>query len=451
MTHDEITALLHREIVPVTGCTGPTAYALAAAACRQYVTGNILSWNVAVSPAYLKMGFGVATPGTSRTGIAVAAAAGFAGGDASLGLQVLKNTTADDLSKAFAFCDAGIIRISAAEQESGIYVRNEIETDRETVMAVVRHTHDGLCLIRVDDQTVYTGDQEIQEERLEDHPDQLSLDDIFSYAETCTCEETAFLENAYRINLALAEDGIRGGCGLKTGRALLERAAGTASGDLFDHPLRYLPGSVEDRINILVCAASDARMGGSRLPASAAMGDGNQGITLLLPIGVYGEYLHKPVHEITRAMAFGALMLFYVKMHIGRAAAMCLCAIAASAGAAAGICALRGLSRSQTEAAVKNAISPLAGMLCDGAKNACALKMSAAVRSALQAVELASLGVEAGYYDGICDDSLTDTVSAITDIANQTMDFLDSCMVQTILQKEKRRRFSDESPERQGD
>ena len=165
---------------------------------------------------------------------------------------------------------------------------------------------------------------------------------------------------------------------------------------------------MEDRINLLVCAASDARMGGSRLPASAAMGDGNQGITLLLPIGIYGESLHKPAYEITRAMAFGALMLFYVKMHIGRAAAMCMCAIAASAGAAAGICALRGLTRSQTEAAVKNAITPLAGMLCDGAKNACALKMSVAVRSALQAADLASLGVEAGYYDGICDDSLKD-------------------------------------------
>ena len=449
MTHKEITALLHSEIVPVTGCTGPTAYALAAAACRPYVTGSILSWNVVVSPAYLKMGFGVATPGTSRTGIGVAAAAGFIGGDASLGLQVLKNTTADDLRKALAICDSGIIRISAAEKETGIYVRNEMTTDHETVTAVVRHTHDGLRLIRVGDETVYSVDPDVQEERLEDHPDLLSLDDIFSYAETCTDEETAFLEGAYRINLALAEDGIRGGFGLKTGRALLERTAGNAAGDLFEHPFRYLPDSVEDRINLLVCAASDARMGGSRLPASAAMGDGNQGITLLLPIGIYGESLHKPAYEITRAMAFGALMLFYVKMHIGRAAAMCMCAIAASAGAAAGICALRGLTRSQTEAAVKNAITPLAGMLCDGAKNACALKMSVAVRSALQAADLASLGVEAGYYDGICDDSLKDTVSAVTDIANQSLDFLDSCMVQTILQKEMRGRNSDESPERQ--
>ena len=136
-------------------------------------------------------------------------------------------------------------------------------------------------------------------------------------------------------------------------------------------------------------------------------------------------------------MALGALMLFYVKMQIGRAAAMCLCAIAAAAGVAAGYGYLRGLTEAQIKGAVKNVISPLAGMLCDGAKNACALKMSIAASGALQSVELAELGVEAGYYDGVCDDSLEDTVSAITQIANETMDMMDDCMVRTILNKTK--------------
>ena len=439
MNHEEINRLLQREIEAVTGCTGPTAYALAAAACRKYVTGNILQYHVFVSPAYLKMGFGVATPGTARTGIPVASAAGFIGGDPSLGMQVLSRMTDDDIRRAEAFCSSISICVSAAEGETGIYVRDEIVTDRETVLSVVSRTHDGLSLIRVNGEDVFTAALSGQEERLEDHPDSLSLDDIFAYADTCTEEETAFLKEHYRINLALAEDGIRGGFGLQTGRALLALSVlPEHPPDLFTNPMRYLPDTVRDRINILVCAASDARMGGSRLPASAAMGDGNQGITLLLPIGLYGEAMHKPLPEITRAMALGALMLFYVKMHIGRAAAMCLCAIAASAGAAAGIAALRGLPRLQIEAAVKNAVSPLAGMLCDGAKNACALKMSAAAGSALQSVDLASLGVECGYYDGICDDTLEDTVRAITKIANETMDFMDDRMVRTILAKAER-------------
>lgn len=439
MTHSEITKLLHDEMIPVTGCTGPTAYALAAASCRKYVTGKIKEFRVYVSPAYLKMGFGVATPGTTRTGIEIATAAGFVGGDPSLGMQVLKNTTDEDIEKAVQMCDEGIITVFSASGEKGVYVRNEIETDLETVCSVVAHTHDGLSFIRVNGTEMFRADPAVGEERIEDHPDCLSLDEVFHYAETCTLDEVGFLLDGYRINLALAEDGIRGGFGLKTGQALLKRTflGREEPKDLLEHPLLYLPESLQERSNILVSAASDGRMGGSRLPAMAAMGDGNQGLTLLIPIGVAGTVMHKSELETARAMALGALMLFYVKMQIGRAAAMCLCAIAAAAGVAAGYGYLRGLTEAQIKGAVKNVISPLAGMLCDGAKNACALKMSIAASGALQSVELAELGVEAGYYDGVCDDSLEDTVSAITQIANETMDMMDDCMVRTILNKTK--------------
>ena len=168
-----------------------------------------------------------------------------------------------------------------------------------------------------------------------------------------------------------------------------------------------------------------------------ATGSGNQGLTLLLPIGAAADAMHVSDLKKARAMALGALMLFYVKMHTGRAAAMCLCAIAASAGVAAGYGYLRDLSESQIKASVKNVISPLAGMLCDGAKNACALKMAIAAESALQAVELAAEGVEANAYDGVCQDTLEDTVKTITRIANESMLMMDDYMVKAILEKNK--------------
>jgi L-cysteine desulfidase len=439
MTHSKITKLLHDEMIPVTGCTGPTAYALAAANCRKYVTGKIKAFRVFVSPAYLKMGFGVATPGTTKTGIEIATAAGFIGGDPDLGMQVLKNTTDADIAKAARMCEEGIISVFSATGEKGVYVRNEIETDCEIVLSVVAHTHDGLVMVQVNGEDIFKADQVAYEDRIEHHPDSLSLDDMFQYANTCSMEEVGFLLDGYQVNLALAEDGIRGGYGLKTGRALLKRsfAGREEPEDLFECPLNYLPESMAERINILVCGASDGRMGGSRLPAVAAMGDGNQGLTLLLPIGVAGEAEGKSELEKARAMALGALMLIYVKARVGRAAAMCLCAIAASAGVAAGYGYLRGLSEAEIKGAVKNVISPLAGMLCDGAKNACALKMSIAASGALQSVDLAELGVEAGYYDGVCDDALEDTVNAITQIAGETMDLMDDCMVRVILKKTK--------------
>ncbi len=437
MLHHEITNLLRDELAPATGCTGPTAYALAAAACRAYVTGDIRHFRVYVSPAYLKIGFGVATPGTSTPGIEIAAAAGFVAGDPARGMQVLQPVTAADLERAHSLCAQGRLSVHSAPEQKGVYVRCEIETSRETVVSVVSHTHDGLCLVQVNGADVFRADPSALPDRIEDHPDSLSLSDIFQYARTCTLDETGFLLEGYRINRALAEDGIRGAYGLGTGRALLLRALDRqpAPSDLLQDPLHDLPASIEMQSLILVCGACDGRMGGSRLPAMAAMGDGNQGLTLLLPLGVAGHALGKSDLETARAMALGALILFYIKMRIGRASAMCLCALASAAGVAAGYGALRGLSERQIEGAVKNVLSPLAGMLCDGAKNACALKMSVAVSTALRAVDWAALDVQPGYYDGLCDDSLEQTVHIITQVTNQTMEMLDLCMVNAILHK----------------
>lgn len=451
MDHNEITALLRQEIEPVTGCTGPTAYALAAAACRQYLTAPVQSIRVYVSPAYLKMGFGVATPGTTETGIEIATAAGLTGGSPAAGMQVLKSTTDEHIRQAEELLKQVQVSVFSSPGEKGVYVRDEIETAAETVEAVVSHTHDGLRLIRVNGQEVFRRDPAKEEERIEDHPQRLSLADVFDYADSCTLEEAGFLLEHYRTNLALAEDGIRGGYGMKTGQALLRQAwvGREQPPDLLERPLDYLPADMEKRIRILVSGASDGRMGGSRLPAVAAMGDGNQGLTLLLPLGVAGEALASGRLATARAMALGALMLFYVKMHIGRAAATCLCAIAAASGVAAGYGRLRGLDREQIKAAVKNVISPLTGMLCDGAKNACALKMSVAAATALQAVELAEMGSEPGYYDGVCDETLEDTVSGVTDLVNETMDYMDDCMVRVILNKTRRRTADREARERE--
>lgn len=438
MTHNEITKLLHDEMVLATGCTGPTAYALAAASCRKYVTGTIKSFKVFVSPAYLKMGFGVATPGTKKTGIEIATAAGFIAGNPDLRLQVLRDLSDSDVEKAVEMCEKGIISVFSDSKAKGVYVRDEIETDSKTVLSVVAQTHDGLSLIQVNGKDVFRADQiENYNQRIETRPDCLSINDIFQYISVCTLNEVVFLLDGYHISLTLAEDGIREGFGLKSGRALLKQSYTGLSEpeDFFQNPLSYLPKSLEDRINILVCGASDGRMGGSKFPAMAAMGDGNQGLTLLLPIGAAGEAMHKSELEIARAMALGTLMLFYIKMRIGRAAAMCLCAIAASAGVAAGYGYLRGLSRRQIEGAIKNVITPLAGMLCDGAKNACALKMSIAAGGALRAVKLAEMGVEAGFYDGICDDSLEGTIDAITQVANKSMDLIDDCIINAISDK----------------
>ena len=441
MTHSELTALLRKEMTLATGCTGPTAYALAAANCRRYMTAPAETIEVCVSPAYLKMGVGVATPGTDRKGIEIAAAAGLVCGDPDAGMQVLKNASPEDIEKAAELADSGIIKVRNAMGKRGVYVLCEIATANETVSSLVEKTHDGVAWIKVNEKTVFEAKAAEEAPRLEDDPEALKLNDIFEYVSTASLEEVGFILDAYRVNRALAEDGLKKALGLGSGKALLRKSLKDRgmeeSEEIFNDPLAYLPDDPAECTDILVSAASDARMGGSSLPAVAAMGDGNQGITATLPIGVFGELGGHTELETARALALSCLMLFFVKMNIGRAAAMCLCAIAASAGVAAGLGRLNGLSEEQIKAAVKNTITPLTGMVCDGAKGGCALKMSVAARTAISSVSMAAYGVEVGFYDGISNDSLEETIANITDLANSSMDTMDNLMVETILSKKK--------------
>lgn len=441
MTNSELTALLKREMIPALGCTGPTAYALATACCRPFLTAAPREVTVYVSPAFLKIGFGVATPGTTEPGIPIAAALGLVGGDYTLGLQVLKPCTDRDVKKAGELEKSGLIKVLCAWEKTGVYVRAEVTTDHEKVVAVVEHTHDGVSLIEVN------GEKKLEkkvcsEADLNPDPERLTLEDIFSYVNTVDTGELRFLLDGYIMSLKLAEDGLVQGFGLKSGRAYLGEIYGDhPPDDLYERPMKYLPADILKKSKILVAAASDARMGGSRLPAMAAMGDGNQGLTALLPVGIVAESLKKSEDETIRALALSCLMLFYVKMHVGRASAFCLCAIAASAGASAGCAYLKGANEKQLRASVKNSISPLCGMLCDGAKNACALKMAIAATTAISSVALAFRDVECGFYDGVADDTLEETITCITDIAAGSMDLLDRAMVDGILKKSERRRL----------
>ena len=441
MVSHDFTALLKKEMVPARGCTGPVSYALAGACCRPYLTAPVREVRVFVSPSQLKIGFGVATPGTSRPGIDVPAALGLISGDWTLGLSVLDPCTEADVEKALSLVDSGTVKVLCAHEKTGLYIRCEVDTEKENVVAVVSGRYDGVSLIRVNGETRFSGPA-LSEEEAADLPEPFTLDQVFSYLHDVDPEEIRFLLDGYRMNLALAEDGLRQGFGLRSGRAFLQAYfdGRPLPKDLFLRPFDWLPADPQIRSRILVAAASDARMGGSRLPAMAAMGDGNQGLTAMIPVGVTAEALRKDDAETIRALALSCLTLFFVKLNIGRESSFCLCSIAASSGVAAGVGLLRGLNEEEISSAVKNTIAPLCGMLCDGAKNACALKMQIASDAAFSGVRLAEAGVSCGFYDGVADDTLEGTVSCVAAMATESQDLLDAAMVRQILKKTARKR-----------
>ncbi len=440
MDKHEITKMLKKEMAPALGCTAPTAYALATACCKALLTAQPNEVKIYVSPALLKLGFGVATPGTTQPGIAIAAAIGLAGGDYKLGMQVLKPCTGLDVEKAHEWVNQGLIQVLCDSEKTGIYVRAEISTSNEKAIAVVENEVDWISSIEVNGEKKLVAPPH-HNESATDSINKLCLEDIFAYINTADTNELTFLLDGYRMNLSLAEDGIKQELGLKSGRAFLKEwwTGKDIPQDLFEKPMIYMPNELSAKAKILVAAASDARMGGSRLPAMAAMGDGNQGITSMIPVGVAAELLGKSDEETIKALALSCLMLFYVKQNIGHISALCMCAIAASGGVVAGVSYLRGISEERIRAAVKNMISSLCGMLCDGAKNACAFKMSIATTTALSFVDLATSDVECGFFDGVSDDTLEQTVACISSIAIKSTEILDDCMVDEILKKTERR------------
>ena len=219
MTREAMTQMLRREMVPALGCTGPTAYALAAACCRPHLTGEVTGMDVYVSPAFLKIGFGVATPGTPEPGIAIASAIGLLGGDMTRGLEVLESAGPEDVKRAHEMVEEGKVRVLCDWEQTGVYVRAEVQTHKERVAAVVAGTHDGIQGVWVDGRPVLENPPASEE--LTEEEAGLNLEMIFDYVEHCRPGELRFLLEGYRMNAALAEDGLKQPFGLCSGRAHL--------------------------------------------------------------------------------------------------------------------------------------------------------------------------------------------------------------------------------------
>ncbi len=395
MNQAEITELLRREVIPALGCTAPVGVALAAARCRAELTGPAEEMTITLSPGIYKNGWRVAVPGTDKKGNDLGAALGLFGGDHRLGFEVLNNASDLNMAEAALVLEGGRVKSVCDSAKAGVYIEGEVRGAGESARTVIAGAHDRIERVEKNGRVVFTAGP--GQGAKGTGPVDITLREIISYAQSAPAQDLAFMAEGARMNLALAEDGLSGRYGLGAGLALKK-----ASGDR--------PGPAT-RAKILVYAASDARMGGSQLPAMSTVGSGNQGITAILPVFVQAEAAQSGEEKLCRALALSHLITFYVRRFGGRISSVCLCAVASCAGAAGAITWLKGGGEKEISAAVKNVVSTLAGLLCDGAKNSCALKMGVAAQEAFTFAELALAGAEVGYYDGISAETLDDCLA----------------------------------------
>ncbi len=441
----EIIALLRREVKPALGCTEPIAVALAVAKAVEIIQENCCSrcpegWrlnadlhiDVAVSGNILKNGMGVGIPGTGMVGLPIAAALGAVCGDSSLNLEVLSHVNETAVERAKELVRAKAVRIREADTERLLYVKATVSVGDQArasaevdphAYAVIEDDHDRIVETSFADKILMSSESgAAASERKADGNDGLTVREIYEFACTAPYGDIAFILEDRTLNLALAHEGLRGDYGMRVGKTIRENQK-EIFGDDF---LSYAMG--------LTAAASDARMAGSTLPAMSNSGSGNQGITVSMPVIAYAIKYGIDDERLARALILSNLVAIHIKHFLGRLSALCGCVVA-STGSACGIVWLQGGGYEEVCAAIKNMAGNITGMVCDGAKVGCAMKVASGVSCAVQSAVLALRGTCIPSTDGIIDDDIEKTIRNVGTIGSAGMKGADRMILDIMLCK----------------
>lgn len=421
MLEEKFLKLLSDELVVALGCTEPSAIALAAATARKYFKGDTLDKiSVFASANIIKNAMNVKIAGTDRCGISLAAAIGALKGKSENGLEIFKDLDPDTVSKADELIRGGKVFVDIAKTNETLYIMVVIEGGGNISKAVVEKTHTDVSLVEVDGRLI---SKTINEESVE-NTDFTSIESIWDFVESVDIKKLGLIKQAIELNRAIGEEGLKNAYGLQVGRIVLnEIGKGT------------IEDSFTNRAAALAAAGCDARMAGSLLKVMSNSGSGNQGIVSTLPVLAVWEKLGLSKETLIRAVTLSNLITIHIKLRFGRISALCGATIAA-AGASCGIAYLLGGEINEIKAAIQNIAGNLTGMLCDGAKAGCALKVytctSAAVLSALMAIR----GISIKSTDGIIEDNLENTINNICTLSNKGTSDADAIILSILLNKE---------------
>ncbi len=425
MTESErgIIELLHTQVKPALGCTEPIAVALAAAKAAELLElpdrlSADLGIAVSVSGNILKNGMGVGIPGTGMTGLRIAAALGAVCGNSLYGLEVLKDL--DEASVARAKSLGPEVKLGLADTAHVLYVCVTVSCGGRDATAVIQDGHDNIVRLELCGE-VLSDAGESHTAGSGSHCSGLTVKEIYDFVQSVSACDISFILEDRTLNLALAREGLAGDYGLNVGS--------TIAADEEDFGKDFLAYAMS-----LTAAASDARMAGCTMPAMSNSGSGNQGITVSMPVIAYALHYGVDDERLSRALCLSNLIAIHIKSHLGLLSALCGCVVA-STGAACGIAWLKGGSYAQICATIKNMIGNITGMVCDGAKVGCALKVASGVSSAVQACQLALAGHCVGRNDGIIDDDIERSIRNLGRVGSVGMHETDNVILDIMVCK----------------
>ncbi|WP_313668663.1 serine dehydratase subunit alpha family protein [Atlantibacter sp.] len=419
--------VVREEVKPALGCTEPISLALAAAVAAAHLEGNIERIEAWVSPNLMKNGMGVTVPGTGMVGLPIAAALGALGGDSKAGLEVLKSASAGAIDAAKALLNAGNVAVKLQEPCHDIlFARAKVYSANAWACVTIVGGHTDIARIETHQGVVFSQDRLVQDD---DRSSALavlsitSLKEILAFVNHVPFESIRFILDAATLNGALSQEGLRNAWGLHIGATLKKQCArGLLADDL------------STAIVIRTSAASDARMGGATLPAMSNSGSGNQGITATLPVVVVAEYVGADDERLARALMLSHLSAIYIHHQLPRLSALCA-ATTAAMGAAAGMAWLAEGSYDTIAMAISSMIGDVSGMICDGASNSCAMKVSTSAAAAWKAVLMALDDTAVTGNEGIVAQDVEQSISNLCALACHSMQQTDKQIIEIMAHK----------------
>lgn len=418
-TRQQIADLIRREVVVATGCTEPGAVALCVAKARETLGSFPESTKLLLSKNVFKNAMGVGIPGTGMVGLPIAVAIALTAGDSNRMLEILTvDAKAIEEAKQWLANNGDRITIGLKPNcEDKLYIECVCQKGNDSATAIISKRHTNFIFISRNGSVVLDNECKASADSEACHEPKLSQRIVFDYATTAPIEELNFIRDTVKLNSAAAEEGLKG-YGLNTGRILMENAE----------------GDIVHTVIARTVAASDARMDGCTLPVYSNSGSGNQGIACTLPVYEYGKAKGCDDEKVTRALIMSHLTSIYIKRGIGRLSALCGI-VNASIGVTTGITYLHGGSYEQICYAIKNMINTLAGMVCDGAKPSCALKMSTGLYSAFVSAELALHDKVVDACDGLSEKDVDFSIRNLGRLGHDGMDQTDDVLLDIMTHK----------------
>ena len=420
--------ILKAEVKPAVGCTEPVAVALACAKAKELLGEEIVKHKVLVSPNVYKNAMCVGIPGTNRLGLKIAVAMGFVGGKSEDGLTLLEGLSDDQVKESEKYVDENPISIEPLDTKEKVVIEVRLEGKNNTSRVIIKTKHDNFVFLQANDLVLldeadgFAEKAEVQTiEKKENIMDTITIQEIVKNVENMNLEDIKFLLDGVTMNMDMAKYGLENEIGIGVGRGIKESMEEGLLGD-----------GIMTEAMLLTAAASDARMGGAKLPVMSSNGSGNHGLTAILPIVAYGLKYPQSDERMAKALAISHLVTAYVKNYTGRLSAVCGCGVAASTGASAGISWLMDGNINHIYGAIENMIADLSGMICDGAKAGCALKLSSAASAAVQSAVIAKQGYAVPPLNGIVGTQVEQSIQNLGRVSDKGMQITDEIILNVM-------------------